>query len=425
MSSSLTGHLNHQITAFVAEVMSKCLDEKEINSFIKIITDWHEKITPADKGLPKFAPFSTGCSIDKVCLVLVPLVSSAGVVISKISEPLTLLGSAGKQAFYSLINFNRHSNTLQSIPGFQTSLGPKEIKNQLAQVGAVLFSPPEKMAFLFKKFSAPKGTNSFQGLQDSLLGCFMSSILLCGVKGASFDIKAGEGSFLKNSKEARSLALSLKNVCNSLRISSTFILSDMNQPLGQAVGNSLEIREVLEVLKGKGPLDVLKLALELGTEILLLAKKTLNRTEAKRDLKEKIIKGEALEKFKQIIEAQKGNPRIIDDYSLLPQAKNRKEILSPKKGFIHKIMMKQIRSVCLELETGGKKPADSSDYGPGLLIFKKIGEKVEKGETLAEVHFNKVKNVSRLEKESQRAFMISEKPPDFRPFIIERIGAKV
>jgi thymidine phosphorylase len=253
----------------------------------------------------------------------------------------------------------------------------------------------------------------------------MSSILLCGVNGASFDIKVGEGSFLKNSQDARSLALSLKNVCNRLRINSTFILSDMNQPLGQAVGNSLEVREVLEVLKGKGPLDVLKLALELGTEILLLAKTSLNRTEAKRDLKDKIIKGEALEKFKQIIEAQKGNPRIIDDYSLLPQAKNRMKILSPNKGFIHKIMMKQIRSVCLELEAGGKKSADLSDHGPGLLIFKKIGEKVEKGETLAEVHFNKVKNVSSFEKESQGAFMISEKPPDFRPFIIERIGAKV
>jgi thymidine phosphorylase len=199
----------------------------------------------------------------------------------------------------------------------------------------------------------------------------------------------------------------------------------MNQPHGQAVGNSLEVREILEVLKGKGPLGVLKLALELGTEILFLAKKTLNRTEAKRDLKEKIIKGEALEKFKQIIEAQKGNPRIIDDYSLLPQAKDRLKILSPKKGFINKVMMKQIRSVCLELDAGSKKPADSSDHGPGLLILKKIGEKVEKGETLAEVHFNTVKNIPRLEKESQGAFMISEKPPNFRPFIIERIGAKV
>ena len=425
MSSSLTGHLNHQATAFVTEVMSKWLDDEEINSFIKTIKDWQEKIALPDIRLPKFAPYSTGWSVDKVSLVLVPLVSSAGVVVSKISEPLALLGSAGKQAFHSLVNFNRHSNKLQSIPGFQTSLSPKEIKNQLSQVGAVLFSPPKQMASFFKKISAPKGANSFQDLRDSLLSCFMSSILLCGVNGASFDIKVGEGSFLKNSQEARSLALSLKNVCNRLRINSTFILSDMNQPLGQAVGNSLEVREVLEVLKGKGPLDVLKLALELGTEILLLAKKSLNRIEAKRDLKDKIIKGEALEKFKQIIEAQKGNPRIIDDYSLLPQAKNRMKILSPNRGFIHKIMMKQIRSVCLELEAGGKKSADLSDHGPGLLIFKKIGEKVEKGETLAEVHFNKVKNVSSFEKESQGAFMISEKPPDFRPFIIERIGAKV
>jgi len=425
MSSSLKGHLNHQTPAFVKEVMYQRLDDDEINSFIKATKDWQEKITPAGIKLPKFAPFSTGWSIDKVSLLLVPLVSSAGVVVSKIAELHTLLDSAQKQAFYSLDNFNGHSNKLQSIPGFQTSLSPKEIKNQLSHVGAVMFSPPKQMASFFKKISAIKDARSRQDLRYSLLGCFMSSILLCGVEGASFDIKVGEGSFLRNSREARILALSLKNVCNRLNISSTFILSDMNQPLGQALGNSLEIREALEILKGDGPLDVLKLVLELGTEILLLAKKPLNRTEAKIVLKEKIIRGEALEKFKQIIEAQKGNPRIIDDYSLLPQAKERLKILSPNKGFIQKIMMKHIRSVCLELETGKKKSADSDDYGPGLLIFKKIGEIVEKGEILAEVHFNKVKNVSRLEKEAQRAFMISGKPPGFRPFIIERIAAKV
>ncbi len=199
----------------------------------------------------------------------------------------------------------------------------------------------------------------------------------------------------------------------------------MNQPLGQAVGNALEVREILEILKGKGPLDVLKLSLELGTEILLLAKKSSNRTEVKRELKEKIINGEALEKFKQIIEVQKGNSRIIDDYSLLPQAKNKMKILSTKIGFIHKIMLKQIHSLRLELETAGMNQTDSIDTGPGFLIFKKIGEKVEKGETLAEVRFNKLKNISRFEKEFRRAIIISEKPPDFQPFIIERIIAKV
>jgi pyrimidine-nucleoside phosphorylase len=425
MSSSLMGHLNHRRQEHVAEVMSQWLDDEEILPFIKTVKEWQEEVALPDKRLPKFASYSTGVSVDKVSLVLVPLVSSAGVVVSNISEPLSLLGPAWKKAFYNLANFNSHSNILQSIPGFQTSLDPKEIKHQLSRVGASLFSPPKQMASFFEKTYASKSANSWQDIRDSLLGCFMSSILLGGVNGASFDIKVGEGSFLKNLQEARSLALSLKNACDRLKINASFILSDMNQPLGQAMGNSLEVREVLEVLKGKGPLDVLKLSLELGTEILLLAKKSSNRTEAKRDLKDKIIKGEALEKLKETIEAQKGNHRIIDDYSLLPQAKNRMKIISAKKGFIHKIMMRQIRSLCLELETSGKKPTDSLDRGPGLLIFKKFGEKVEKGETLAEVHFNKLKNISRVEKESLGAFIISEKPPDFRPFIYERILTKV
>ncbi len=425
MSSSPKGYLNHRTRAFVAEVMSQRLGNDEINSFIEAVKDWQEKITPAGVRLPKFATFSIGSSNFKAALVLMPLVASAGVVISKIFKPFTLLGLPGNQALDSLANSSSHSNKLLPIPGFQTSLSPKEIKNQLSQVGAALFSPSLEMAIFLKKISTSKGTNAFQDPRDSLLRCFVCNILLCGVNGASFDIKVGEGSFLKNSKEARSLVQSLNNACNRLRIISTFILSDMDQPLGHALGNSLEIREVLDVLKGKGPLDVLKLVLELGTEILLLAKKSLNRTEAKRVLKEKIIRGEALEKFKQIIETQMGDTRIIDDYSLLPQAKDRLKILSPKKGFIQKIKMKRIRSVCLSLETGEKKLTDPIDHGLGLLIFKKIGEKVEKGEILAEVHFNKVKNVSWLENESQEAFKISAKPPGFRPFIIERVTTKV
>jgi pyrimidine-nucleoside phosphorylase len=425
MSFPLKGHLNHHLPASVAEIMSPWLDDEEIYSFQKTIKDWHEKIALSEIKLPKFAPYSTGWPVDKVSLVLVPLVSSAGVVISKISEPLFLPTSAGKQAFYSLDNFNRYSNNLQSIPGFQTSLSPKEIKEQLSRVGAVLFSPPKQMISFFKKIPAPIDFTSWQDRRRLFLSRFMSSILLSGVKGASFDLKVGENFFLKNLQEARSLTLSLKKVCSSLRINSAFILSDISQPLGQAVGNSLEVKEVLEVLKGNGPTDVLKLALTLGTEILLLAKKALNRTEAKIALKEKIVGGEALEKFKKIIEAQKGDPRIIDDYSLLPQARNRMKIISPKKGFIHKIIMKQIRATCLELEREGKEAADSIDHGVGLLIFKKIGEKTEKGETLAEVHFDNLKNISVLEKESQRAFMISEEPPSFQPFIIERTGAKV
>jgi pyrimidine-nucleoside phosphorylase len=420
MSFSLKGQLDH-LSASVAEVISPWLDDEEIYLFQKNIKNWHKKIALSEIALPKFAPYSTGWPVDKVSLILVALLSCADVVVPKIFEPHAISPSAGKQAFSSLDNSSGDSNKLQSIPGFQTSLSSKEIKEQLFHVGAVLFSPPEKMASFFKKIAPPNGFNYGQDPRDLFLSRFVSSILLSGVNGASLDLKVGEGSFLKNSQEARSLALSLKGVCNRLRISSAFILSDINQPLGQAVGNSLEIKEVLEVLKGNGPSDVLKLALELGTEILLLAKKSLNRTEAKRALKEKIVEGKALEKLKKIIEAQKGNSKIIDDYSFLPQARNRMEILSPKNCFIHKIMMKQICSICAELETGSEKASGSSDHSPGLLIFRKIGEKVEKGETLAEVHFNQVKSVSWLKKQSQKVFSFSEKPPDFQPLIIERI----
>ncbi len=214
MSSSLLGKLNHRISDNVAQVMSQWLDDQEILSFIKTIKDWQKKVALSSIRLPNFAAYSTEWSVDKVSLVLVPLVASTGVVVSKISEPFSLLSSAWRRTFCNLSNFNSHSNILKSIPGFQTSLDPKEIKNQLFRVGAALFSPPKQMASFFKRISMLKGTISWQDIHDSLLGCFMSSILLCGVDGASFDIKAGEGSFFKNSQDARNFALSLKNACD-------------------------------------------------------------------------------------------------------------------------------------------------------------------------------------------------------------------
>ncbi|NQT79991.1 MAG: hypothetical protein HQ555_06335 [Candidatus Aminicenantes bacterium] len=385
-----------------------------------------EEITPPwmdkrGKNSSIITPFSSGGPDDKISLVLVPLIASAGVTVSKVLEPLTSFGQLGRDSSPNLVDKNDLLFKIKSIPGFHTSLSQKEIINQLYKVKGVLFTPPAPITSFLKKIFIQNSSKSKQDLCDFFASLFSIDILVCGANGAVCDIKIGEGAIIKNQQEAQILVRSIRKICNQMNINTSFLLTAMNQPPGQAVGNSLEIIEVLEILKGRGPLDALKLTLELGSEMLLLAKKASSMQEAKKILKEKILKREALSKLKDIIKAQKGDPLVIENYSLLPQAEERTKIFSKKKGFIHQLKMKRMSALCLKLGMLHNKKAGSTDFGAGLLIFKKIGDPVEKGDVLAEVHFNNKSDRFWINKEFQEIFVISDRSPDFQPLIIERI----
>ena len=235
------------------------------------------------------------------------------------------------------------------------------------------------------------------------------------------DIKVGGGSPILKIKEARKLAISIKSTLDGIQVNSSILLTSFNQPVGQALGNSLEIREAIDTLKGSGPLDMLKLTLELGSEILLLADKNKTKIEAKEVLKKAIVDGRALKKFKEIIEAQKGNSRVTDDYSLLPLSTKRIHISSRKSGFIHKINMCQLHSLYLKLMSSGRESSAAEKRGIGFILQKKTGDWARKGESLVEVHLGNTTQCTWIDDESQEIFTISETAPPFQPLIIERI----
>jgi pyrimidine-nucleoside phosphorylase len=398
--------MSGEIQALLEELLPKRTDSKEKKSFIRDLLEWKEKFALHGINRPKIVPFSTESSADKVFLTLVPLIASTGIIVPKFSE-------------HEITSKNSILDKLESIPGFQTSLNPEEIKIQLSKTGAVMLIVPESINSSFKKIYP---TEEVPPLKDpKKLLCAIATIILTGdVKGAVLDIKVACGTLIKNAKDARNMARSLKKICSRINVRTSYILSDMNQPVGQAIGSSLELIEALELLKGKGPLDVLKIALELGTEMLLLAEKVPDRIAAKKLLKNKIINGEALEKFKEIIKAQRGNARIIDDYSILPLAREKIKIASQNKGYIQNIRIDRIYFIGKELGVFRKRQGYPIDHGSGFLIHKKIGDWVEKNEILAEVYSNTIKDRSWIEKEFRKALAISPKPPDFRPFIIER-----
>lgn len=403
--------MSWEIQAFLEELLPKTTDGEGKKSFIKGLGDWKKKIALHEIDRPKIAAFSTESFADKVYLILVPLLASTGLAVPKFSE-------------HEITAKNYALAKLESIPGLQTSLNPEEIKSQLSKTGAVILAVPEPINSSFKKIYPSEDILSLKDAKKFLCA-IITIILISEVSGAVFDIKVGDGTFIKNFEAARDMARSLKKICFQTNIRSSYILSDMNQPLGQAIGNSLEIIEAIEILKGKGPLDVLKIALELGTEMLLLTEKISNMTEAKKFLKSKIINGEALEKFKEIIEAQRGNARIIDDYSLLPMAKGKIKIAVQNKGYVQSIRMDRIYFLAKELGIFRKKPAYPINHGSGFLFFKKTGDWVEKNDVLGEVYFDNIKDRCWVEKDFREAFIISRNPPDFQPFIMERNSEKV
>jgi thymidine phosphorylase len=353
--------------------------------------------------LPRIGYCSTGGLGNKIPLILAPLVASAGV-----STPLI-----------SPSSLNTQDNTLNifaSIPGVRTSLSLEEFQAQLQKVGSVIASIPKQAASSHQKvhkFDHPSASGMSLAEIENLV---LSQKLAGGIQGIVFDVKVGEGSFLKSRPEARIFISILERVCNRLEIPSSFFLSDLNQPLGESIGNCLEVIEAVKVLKGNGPLDVLKLALELGSEMLSLAKKSKTKIIAKSNLKRKIEDGNALKKFEEIIKAQGGNPLFISAGSLLFQSKLMKRVYSPRKGYLHRVKMREINHLWYEL-TANEPERDRA----GFLIFKKIGDRIEEDEAIAEVYLSEAGSWPVIKRQLRKAFILSKNAPDFKPFIIESI----
>lgn len=329
--------------------------------------------------------------------------SSAGV-----SIPLILSSSLDTQD-NSLYKF-------ASIPGVRISLSLQELKTQLLKVGSVIASIPDQTASSLRRIYEFDESSAAGMSLAEIENLVLSQKLAGGIQGIVFDIKVGEGSSLLSRPEAKIFISSLEKVCNRLEIGYSFILNDLNQPLGESIGKCLEVREAANILKGNGPLDVLKLVLELGSEMLLLARKSKTKTVAKSCLKRKIEEGQALRKFEEIIKAQGGNSLLVSDDSLFPRANLRKIVYSPRKGYLHRIKMEEINHLGHEL-AASQPDSDRT----GFLIFKKIGDRVEENEVIAEVHLNNAGPWPVLESGLKKAFVLSKKPPGFKPFIIESI----
>lgn len=405
---------DYQLSAWAMAVFFQGLSREETTYLTEVMVDSGEKISLALEGEVVVDKHSTGGVGDTTTLVLVPLVSSAGLPVAKMSG--RGLGHTGGTI-----------DKLESIPGFEVELSRAEFEARVRETGAAVVAQTSRLAPADKKLYALRDVTATVDSIPLIASSIMSKKIAGGAEAIVLDVKTGSGAFMKDKKQALALANTMVDIGRKMGRGTAAVLTNMNQPLGYAVGNSLEVIEALETLKGQGPKDLEELCLTLGARMLFLGNKVASLKEGSRLLEQKIASGEALQKIKEIIAAQQGNPDIINDYSLLPTAECKLEIKSDKSGYISEVDSLAIGRLSVQLGAGRSKKGADIDHGAGIILKKKIGDRVNKGDILARIYFNKriVENKiaeKQLQQTLLKAFTIADKRPKSTSLILETIG---
>ncbi len=384
---------DYQFPAFLMAIYFQGMNFNEICNLTKAMLYSGEVLDLSDIKIPKVDKHSTGGVGDKVSLILAPLVASCGVCVPMISG--RSLGHTGGTL-----------DKLESIPGFRTDLSLKEFKTQLKEIGVAIIGQTEEIAPADRKIYGLRDVTATVDSIPLIAASIMSKKLAEDLNGLVIDVKFGTGAFMKEYSKAKALASTLVNVGKNFGVKTVGILTNMNNPLGEYVGNSLEVMETIECLKGKGSKDLMNITLALGEMMLKIAK----TKDAKKLLLKKIYNGEALNKFKEMIMSQGGDARVINDYSKLPIAKNRIKYLAPKTGYIHKIDTFNLGMLCTKLGAGRLKKDDCIDPGCGFRIYRKSGDFVKKSEPLIEIFSDDKTKALEVFKAIPQIFLQRQKP---------------
>jgi len=295
---------------------------------------------------------------------------------------------------------------LEAIPNFRIALTDKEFLNQVRDISIAVVGQTGEIAPADKKLYALRDVTGTVESIGLIASSIMSKKLASGASHILLDVKVGDGAFMKDLNEARKLADAMVKIGNFAGKKVVAMLTDMDQPLGIAVGNSIEVIEAIETLKGNGPEDFNTLCIELASELLLMTEVSNTKEEAVKLVKEKINNGEALDKLRQMIRYQSGDERVIDDYSLFPSAKSIITIQSDVEGYVEKINTLEIGRAAMLLGAGRSNKDDEIDLAVGVKVFKKVGDKVNLGDVIAEIHANE-KNIDVAIETIKAAYKIS------------------
>ncbi len=398
-SQFLKGNVaDYQVSAWLMAAFLRGLDDEETFWLTEQIVDSGEKLDLSDIDGIKVDKHSSGGVGDKVSLAIVPLLASTGLVVSKMSG--RGLGHTGGTI-----------DKLESIPGLRTEFSTEEFKQLLKRVGAAIVSQSESLAPLDKKLYGLRDVTATVESLPLIASSIMSKKIAVGSDLVSLDVKLGNGAFITNLDDAKELCRIMMSLAEQFGRRVEIHVTDMNEPLGSCVGNSLEVIEAFDFLKGK-------VENRFATLVKELYKDTVTSTGVEApDVNDLIASGKPLEKLAQMIEAQGGNPEVVENYSMLPLAKNVYELKAHKSGYVDFVDTKEVGMAVVELGGGRKKKEDKIDYGVGIKFLVEGGNKVDAGDVLALVYFNDDSSMNSALNRLEHSFIITDTAPQKRPLI--------
>lgn len=367
---------DYQISALLMAIYFQGMTDREQTQLTMKMMHSGERLDLSKIPGIKVDKHSTGGVGDKTSLPLAAMVAALGIPVPMISG--RGLGHTGGTL-----------DKLEAIPGFQIELSEQDFIKQVAEEKLAIVGATRDVAPADKKIYALRDVTDTVDSIPLIASSIMSKKLASGTDALVIDVKTGAGAFMKTEDSAVKLAKALVAIGKQAGLKCEAVISDMNQPLGSKIGNTLEIEETLDLLKGKGPKDLLELVLELGSRMVVMGQQAASLAEARAKLEQTIADGSALARFKAMIKAQHGDPNVVDDYSLMPHAKYQIEYPAQKDGVIAKLTADEIGMASMLMGGGRQKADDQLDYAVGIELHKKIGDSVQKGESIMTIWSNR------------------------------------
>jgi len=400
---------DYQMSAFLMAVFFQDMNDVEVGAMVQSIIATGVKLDLSAVPGAKVDKHSTGGVGDKTSLIAAPLAAAAGVKVPMVSG--RALGHTGGTL-----------DKLESIPGFNTNIEPEKMVAQLNEIGMTLVGQSPAITPADGKLYALRDATATIESIALIAASIMSKKLAASLDALVLDVKVGNGAFMKRQIDARRLAQLMTTLARRANLRCQALITDMNQPLGYAVGNALEIMEVSQTLQNAGPVDLTRISLELAARMIHLGGVVDSLDDAREMAQARLLDGSGYAKLKEVIDAQGGNSQVLDRFDLLPNATGAMEIASPRAGYVSMIDAEEIGRASTMIGAGRDTKEDTIDPAVGVILEVKAGQRVEAGSVLCRLYYTKEDHLDEAAERIEDAFRISATAPEVRELILEVVG---
>jgi pyrimidine-nucleoside phosphorylase len=399
---------DYQASSLLMAILLRGMTADETAWLTDAMVNSGERVDLRDIPGVKVDKHSTGGVGDKTSLILAPLAAACGV-------PVPMMSGRG------LGHTGGTLDKLESIPGFRVNLSLEEMKRAMARVGCAMIGQTAQIAPADKKLYALRDVTGTVESIPLISASIMSKKIAEGIDALVLDVKTGSGAFMKTQADSRKLAESLVSIGNASGVKTEAIITSMEAPLGYAVGNALEVIECIEVLKGGGPTDLVEVSVELTARMLVLGKVATTQGDGDRQARLAIKSGTGLERLRQIIEMQGGDPRVVDDFTRLPRAEEKHVVLAERAGYVTRVDAELTGRASVALGAGRDRVEDPVDPAVGIVLKAKPGDEVRAGDPVLEIHYRTRPRLDAALALASRAVTIHDKRPETSRLIIAEV----